>query len=295
MKIEHIQVTPKLAGKWLYSSNSAQRTISSRRVEQYAQAMKSGHWKTSQLTAIALDRHDNIIDGQHRLAAIISAKRTIDLYVWRDCDPNDFAIVDQGMPRTGSQLAKIAQRTYAKSWHISTINSLLWNCEDTQSARHTWSAADLLYLLDFYSEQLAKVFPPGTSGLMGLRVASVRGAALRVLLNQPENADKIVDFITIVANGEVVDGLSVSPKMPIMLRNWHLKNRPKSTAERYNAYWLGVKAIEHAIDGTTIKNAADFRLKEKVVNKHPIAFDGWIEGYSAQHWLEAFDTKRAIG
>ena len=98
MKTEVVKVTPELATKWL-EGNTHNRPVRDTRVHQYAQDMRAGRWRlTHQGIAFASD--GSLIDGQHRLWAIIEAQVPVEVSVSRGMDPESQQYIDEGLPRT---------------------------------------------------------------------------------------------------------------------------------------------------------------------------------------------------
>jgi hypothetical protein len=64
-------VTPKKAAEYL-ARNTANRPLAKRTVREFAQAMRRGEWLVTH-QGIAFDTTGALVDGQHRLAAIIEA------------------------------------------------------------------------------------------------------------------------------------------------------------------------------------------------------------------------------
>ena len=71
MKIEIIDVTPELARLWL-SSNTRNRPISTRAVDDYARQMLNSEWELNG-EAIKIAQDGTLLDGQHRLSAGVKA------------------------------------------------------------------------------------------------------------------------------------------------------------------------------------------------------------------------------
>lgn len=75
MKLEEIVITPDLARKYL-ECNICNRTISKASVKKYAEMMRKGEWYLSHQSIAFMDVDENkevLVDGQHRLAAVIQA------------------------------------------------------------------------------------------------------------------------------------------------------------------------------------------------------------------------------
>lgn len=104
-------ITPAMAKRFL-EHNTTNRRISRTRVSQYARDMKAGHWLVNH-QGIGFDESGTLIDGQHRLEAIVEADIPIDMIVTNGLKPsskNGIVIhtmdtVDRGRPRqVGEQL-----------------------------------------------------------------------------------------------------------------------------------------------------------------------------------------------
>jgi len=92
-----VLVTPEMAEAWLQSNNS-NRHMRHRVVERYARQMREGRWRfTHQGIAFSAKR---LIDGQHRLAAIVASGSPQWLSVFVGQDDNVFGVLDHGTNRT---------------------------------------------------------------------------------------------------------------------------------------------------------------------------------------------------
>lgn len=98
------QVTPEMANEWL-ATNVRNRNINQLAVRRYADEMLRGAWLlTGQ--GIQFDRHGHLIDGQHRLRAVIAAKVTVPMLVVRNVDGHAQDVIDCGRKRSpGDTLA----------------------------------------------------------------------------------------------------------------------------------------------------------------------------------------------
>lgn len=71
-----VDVSPNVAQAWLATRNELNRTISEGPVQKYASDMSEGRWSLTH-QCIAFDSLGNLIDGQHRLSAVIQSGCTI--------------------------------------------------------------------------------------------------------------------------------------------------------------------------------------------------------------------------
>lgn len=99
-KIE--KITPAKAQKWL-EKNQNNRPISDAKVAEWQSAMERGEWQLTH-QGIALDPTDNIVDGQHRLWAIVYSGKTVQMMVTYNAPPETKSVVDVGRKRTAADV-----------------------------------------------------------------------------------------------------------------------------------------------------------------------------------------------
>ena len=85
MKREYI--SPERA-KAILQTNRNVRRVSNETVNSYAADMRNGLWTEETGTAISIDTNGNLVDGQHRLNAIIKSNTGITTWVCYGCEPN---------------------------------------------------------------------------------------------------------------------------------------------------------------------------------------------------------------
>ncbi len=100
MKTTTETVTPGQAAQWLDRDiNHHNRNLRPSWVAYLAQQMIDGKWQTTH-QGIAFAADGRLLDGQHRLAAVVRAKIGVPMQVSRDCDPDTFSVLDCGIKRT---------------------------------------------------------------------------------------------------------------------------------------------------------------------------------------------------
>ena len=103
IKTEVRVITPSFANELLINSTTKNRTVNNRNVLKYANEIKQGRWRLNG-ESIKLDYNGNILDGQHRLLAIINANVEIETMVTTGLDPIVFATLDTGKKRDGGDV-----------------------------------------------------------------------------------------------------------------------------------------------------------------------------------------------
>ncbi|MDO5681988.1 MAG: hypothetical protein Q4G46_04065 [Propionibacteriaceae bacterium] len=98
-------VEPEQAQKWL-ERNIANRTLRPSRVKEYATAMSEGRWLYT-ADPIRFDSDGKLIDGQHRLMAVVRSGCTVEMHVVRGLSPEAQDKVDTGAIRTAADALKV--------------------------------------------------------------------------------------------------------------------------------------------------------------------------------------------
>jgi hypothetical protein len=99
------KITPGRAAE-LLDANTANRPVSKAVVRSFAEAMRRGEWMVTH-QGIAFDVTGALVDGQHRLAAIIEADVPVELTVFTEVGEGTFDVLDTGKRRTAADVLAI--------------------------------------------------------------------------------------------------------------------------------------------------------------------------------------------
>jgi hypothetical protein len=100
-------ITPDMARSIVETRNHSNRPISRNSVVAFAKEMKNGNWKL--LTdAIAFDVNGNLINGQHRLLAVIMSETTQRFHIFENQPVANFTVYDTGKNRTAGDILSIS-------------------------------------------------------------------------------------------------------------------------------------------------------------------------------------------
>jgi hypothetical protein len=292
MKHVKMLVTPETAELYLAKKSSYQRAVSDKTVKRYAEAMRRGEWMSTPTHCIGISPDGFVVDGQHRLSAVVQSGCSIEMWVLKDAPVNTFSVIDQGRNRDTSQIAKMKGLKNNTNYAIAAINTLVWQPGDSASFAHQngMNKADVLALLEYYSDELDLVFPAGFSGQSQLRTGAFRGAMLRILISKPELEDYVSDFIRIVANGFSPEErlTTMDSDMPCRLRNYLQKRKQSLDRERQQAFWATFKAFDHAKSGTKAnsnKSIAVFGSTWPTKHRYPINLDSRPPEMTVAEWV----------
>lgn len=97
-----ILVTPEMAGRWL-GKNHHNRNVKANVVRAYARDMVAGNWQITG-EAVKFATTGELIDGQHRLHAIIAADVAVMIFVVRGLSTAAQDVMDTGSKRAASDM-----------------------------------------------------------------------------------------------------------------------------------------------------------------------------------------------
>ena len=102
MNINQITMTPAHAAN-LLAKNFNNRKIKIALVRKLTNDILNDNWLLTH-QPIAIDVHGNILDGQHRLTAILAAQKPVPVMLASDCDPKSMIAVDTGVSRSAADV-----------------------------------------------------------------------------------------------------------------------------------------------------------------------------------------------
>ena len=91
-------VTPDVAAK-LLENKAPNRNLSSAIVKKYASAMLANEWYEAG-DPVRINIYGQLMDGQHRLAAIIESGCSIELLIVEGVQPDAMMVLDSGRKRS---------------------------------------------------------------------------------------------------------------------------------------------------------------------------------------------------
>ncbi|MEI8288814.1 MAG: hypothetical protein WCH99_05030 [Verrucomicrobiota bacterium] len=182
-----MDVTPDMAQRWL-KNNFRNRSVNDEVVKTYARDMRNGVWHQTH-QGIAFNDIDELIDGQHRLLAIVRARVTVRMMVTfglkTKIDGSDMTTmdcVDRGRKRSVADQLKI-QHGYTTGTQIAQIASALAGFCHESIRRPSVDATLKIYRL--FKPEMDFIIA-NRSKLPGLRSAGVLAGFVFALATQPQ-------------------------------------------------------------------------------------------------------------
>lgn len=122
---ELVNVTPALANRWL-AGNTVNRSIREAAVNQYATDMIAGRWTVTN-DAICFSPDGLLLNGQHRLNAVIAADETVAMLVMRNMPVESMGHMDAGIKRTSADYFGFHGETHSAALASALKLALLYS------------------------------------------------------------------------------------------------------------------------------------------------------------------------
>lgn len=192
-------VTPSYA-KELLNSNTDNRKLRPSVVSFYANEMLNGNWQLTH-QGIAISKNGRLLDGQHRLKAVVEANIPVTMLVFENCEDSIFNMLDIGAKRTMSDVTGIDSKTSSVVSKIISIN----NGDYTTNSKRV-SPKEVLRIYDNNKELLSIVSKLVTS--QGFTSSVVVGCLAYYYQNK--DYEKINSFPRFMRHGIVSEKMTNS-------------------------------------------------------------------------------------
>lgn len=198
-RTQKIYITPELASV-LLSKNNTNRSLRKNTVLAYSQQMLKGEWKENNPDPIILSRNGKLLNGQHRLNAVLKSEKTLswNIYIMDkdDVDPMDL-MVDQALKRNSADILKKDLNT------LATINKFLSNSTYGSGFKPSISKLNEFHIKyleddDLICSLLKKIQKPLWAN------ANYKSVALAYYLSGNDSVKEyVVDLISCIINKEI--------------------------------------------------------------------------------------------
>lgn len=123
-------VTPEMASR-LLGTITTQRRMRRRVVERYAREMVSGNWHLNG-EAIIIGKDGRLLNGQHRLNAVLMSKKSVPMMVVKGVEPEAMASIDTGSSRSYGDVVMLRGGS-TQGPQMASIARLWWLYENSQA------------------------------------------------------------------------------------------------------------------------------------------------------------------
>ncbi|HET8687537.1 MAG TPA: hypothetical protein VFM18_12870, partial [Methanosarcina sp.] len=153
LTIETKTITPELAEVLLENNISNNRKLKEKLVKKYVQDILSDNWCISD--ALKFDKNGNLIDGQHRLHAVIAANKAVKFAIVRNYEPEAAQVLDIGCKRTASDIAALQGKNISPKIFTVLRNLIMSGSETANSTvQQVTTEHDLIALYELVHNEI---------------------------------------------------------------------------------------------------------------------------------------------
>ncbi|MEY2341424.1 hypothetical protein AB4090_04855 [Acidithiobacillus sp. IBUN Pt1247-S3] len=193
IKCRTILVTPEVAGN-LLEYNVDNRKIRNTSVKNLSRSMRNGEWIYTH-QGIAVDKNGILIDGQHRLKAVLKSGVSVPMLLFENVDPRAFNVIDQGERRSPYDVLRTSPSAAA------IVRIAVRMCESDSKP----SFARMLPYYEALREDIESLLLNAPSASKYFTTAPIRLCAIVAMDMYPESADVIADIYSKLSRHEVFD------------------------------------------------------------------------------------------
>jgi hypothetical protein len=246
VSIKTMLVTPELATS-LLEHNTLNRPLSDLHVKRIAAQIIEGKWVFNGDT-IKISSTNDVIDGQHRLWAIIESKIAVESVIIRGVDKKAFATIDTlRKPRSGADILSLKGATRYRARTASALQWLIrWQkgtLEDYRAPANRIENSDIEHA--FEENPMIVRAVERANNLRSLCNSSILGFIYYVLANRNEAlGERLLETLTNPAGVAVND--------PIFRLRAHFATRTEKHRDPLVTIALIIKALNAAHRGDKI-------------------------------------------
>lgn len=234
---EVIQVTPQLAQLWL-ERNSGNRNLRSPHVAKLARSMELGEFQFV-ADPIRIAASGRLLDGQHRLAAVVRSGLPQTMLVVSGLDEDSQQYMDIGKLRTPADAVKLEfpDKKYADKWSAIARLLIQWDAAGMPTEILKPATPEIIQYIRDHDAELERAVDAGNAVRRGIRTGcSVAVAGTVFYLAEQRDATLAHDFWRRLSTGA---GIEIGePVYALRTALQHRRERDRWTATEEAAAYV---------------------------------------------------------
>lgn len=229
----------------LLESNTMNRKVKDQVVQGYARDMREGQWLDSSTTPLKFDQNGVLVDGQHRLWAVIESGKEIRFLVARGVVEGERHVQDVGAKRSVHDILTI-DGEQASLVEVAVANRIE---QSFSSGDFRPTTQEQLAFFHKHKEGIKWALENLASCMRGVRQAGVLAPVVRAWYTRDK--EKLARFLELLRTGMADSSREAGP---ILLRTYLLTmNKSKVRARNSEIYGKTERALTAMLLGEELK------------------------------------------
>jgi len=257
METQVITVTPDMAREWLAKNMKHNRPVMKNTVHGYARQMRNGTWNLTH-QGIAFDENGELIDGQHRLSAIVEANIPVKMNVTYNVHraQGEVFTIDMGRKRTFANVIAMSGIDDPVYRYMGPYVSayIRYKLPGGRKA----DPAEIADYIERHYEDVKKLYlyvggsQHGQTRNCTYKIPAIVGAAILSAIYRGENGDALYLFGQVYRTNDVSGCAGYNPKFVLNLRDY--VKRIKPTLDEYNRCETTIWAFAHNLSRFSVRD-----------------------------------------
>lgn len=234
---ELLLITPRKAAE-LLKRNEKNRRLTRGKVKEYAKAMKEGRWRFDAMP-ICISTEGRLLNGQHRLEAIIESGVPQTMSLWWNIEPAAQSVMDTGRKRSFGDALTMRGETYGA--HLAATTTMLKMWEEGIRGRGLinptirWQIPELMDYFDEHQQEIRESVQVGRNVAANLTKISARTVAVcNVLFSRIDQGDA-AEFMRLLSTGE-----DMKARHPVLVTRNAIQSMAADNTRVHQAYLLAL-------------------------------------------------------
>lgn len=203
----------------VYLEKKAQnRSISWPQVMVYARDMLAGNWKLTH-QGVAFNSDGDLVDGQHRLHAVIAANRTIEMQVTRGLEDDARLVIDDHRRRSPADVLAIQNGVALNTLFVAILGMM----DGPRIGGHRFSKGELNDAYQLHSRAVSFVVERLRPKVRGVTVAPILAPSAKAWYD-PHCRPRLEEFLKVLCTG-IPGEPSSDDVAALRLREWLIQGR----------------------------------------------------------------------
>ena len=250
------RVTPTKAAEWLAKHNIKNRRLRKRHVSMLASDMSAGRWRMTH-EAIGFDESGRLIDGQHRLSAVVESGKPQEFLVVRKLPEGTQLFVDNGCRRSLADAA-----TFEGSLSINSKKEAVCRAAVDPFLKCGITRMDLLARYRRHQEAVEWAVDVFKGCPREVQSSSVMGVFVRAYYGGNYNRNRLAEMAKCMRHGELS---GAKDRAAARLREYLLRSKSDGKQDRRESIRYANYCIQKFLD-------RDGRVRARPSNKDRLTF-----------------------